>query len=102
MTNSCAVFVCAWEICGLIAKAYPYPVANFLDLPGIEDARKNKHLDVFLNDIKVGKYVQRAPQILEINEAIHRAIERVVLKGDTPKSSLDQACKEIDTALAQQ
>jgi hypothetical protein len=46
--------------------------------------------------------VQRAPQILEINEAIHRAIERVVLKGDTPKSSLDQACKEIDTALAQQ
>ena len=82
--------------------AYPYPVANFLDLPGIEDARKNKHLDVFLNDIKVGKYVQRAPQILEINEAIHRAIERVVLKGDTPKSSLDQACKEIDTALAQQ
>jgi multiple sugar transport system substrate-binding protein len=82
--------------------AYPYPAANFLDLPGIEDARKNKHLDVFLNDIKVGKYVQRAPQILEINEAIHRAIERVVLKGDTPKSSLDQACKEIDTALAQQ
>ena len=82
--------------------AYPYPAANFLDLPGIEDARKNKHLDVFLSDIKVGKYVQRSSQILEINEAIHRAIERVVLKGDVPKSSLDQACKEIDTALAQQ
>ena len=45
--------------------------------------------------------MQRSPQILEINEAIHRAMERVVLKGENPKASLDQACKEIDTALAQ-
>jgi len=81
--------------------AYPYPASNFLTLPGIEDARKTRYLDVFMQDIRGGRFVQRSPQILEINEAIHRAMERVVLKGENPKASLDQACKEIDTALAQ-
>jgi len=81
--------------------AYPYPASNFLELPGIEEARKIRYLDVFLQDVRNGRFVQRSPQILEINEAIHRAMERVVLKGENPKASLDQACKEIDTALAQ-
>ena len=81
--------------------AYPYPASNFLSLPGIEEARKTRYLDVFMQDIRNGKFVQRSPHILEINEAIHRAMERVVLKGENPKASLDQACKEIDTALAQ-
>ena len=81
--------------------AYPYPASNFLSLPGIEEARKTRYLDVFMQDVRNGRFVQRSPQILEINEAIHRAMERVVLKGENPKASLDQACKEIDTALAQ-
>lgn len=81
--------------------AYPYPASNFLALPGIEEARKTRYLDVFMQDVRNGRFVQRSPQILEINEAIHRAMERVVLKGENPKASLDQACKEIDTALAQ-
>lgn len=81
--------------------SYPYPASNFLELPGIEEARKTRYLDVFLQDVKNGRFVQRSPQILEINEAIHRATERVVLKAENPKASLDQACKEIDAALAQ-
>jgi len=81
--------------------SYPYPAAKFLELPGIEDARKTRYLDVFLQDVRNGRFVQRSPQILEINEAIHRAMERVVLKNENPKASLDQACKEIDAALAQ-
>jgi hypothetical protein len=28
-------------------------------------------------------------------------MERVVLRGENPKTSLDQACKEIDAALGQ-
>jgi len=81
--------------------SYPYPASNFLELPGIEEARKTRYLDVFLQDLKIGRFVQRSPQILELNEAIHRAMERVVLKGENPKPALDQACKEIDAALAQ-
>ena len=81
--------------------AYPYPASNFLELPGIGEARKTRYLDVFLQDVRNGRFVQRSPKILEINEAIHRAMERVVLKNENPKSSLDQACKEIDVALAQ-
>jgi hypothetical protein len=80
---------------------YPYPAANFLELPGIEEARKTRYLDVFLQGIKEGRFVQRSPKILEINDALHRAMERVVLRGENPKASLDQACKEIDAALAQ-
>jgi multiple sugar transport system substrate-binding protein len=81
--------------------SYPYPASNFLELPGIEEARKTRYLDVILQDVKNGRFMQRSPQILEISEAIHRATERVVLKGENPKASLDQACKEIDAALAQ-
>jgi hypothetical protein len=56
---------------------------------------------VFLQDVTNGRFVQRSPRLLEINEAIHRAMERVVLRNENPKVSLDQACKEIDAALAQ-
>lgn len=81
--------------------SYPYPAKNFLELPGIEEARKTRYLDVFLKDITTGRFVQRSPQLIEINDAIHRAMERVVLRAENPKSSLDQACKEINAALAQ-
>jgi multiple sugar transport system substrate-binding protein len=80
--------------------SYPYPAKNFLDLPGIDEARKTRYLDVFMKDITNGRFVERSPQILEINEAVHRAMERVVLGGEDPKKSLDQACTEIDVALA--
>jgi ABC-type glycerol-3-phosphate transport system substrate-binding protein len=80
--------------------AYPYPSKNFLELPGIDEARRTRYLDVFIKDISNGRYVQRSPMILELNEAIHRAMERVVLGGEDSKKSLDQACSEIDAALA--
>ena len=81
--------------------SYPYPSRNFLEIPGIDEARRTRYLDVFIKDISNGRYVQRSPKILELNEAIHRAMERVVLKGEDCKKSLDQACGEMDTALAQ-
>jgi ABC-type glycerol-3-phosphate transport system substrate-binding protein len=80
--------------------SYPYPSANFLQLPGMEEARKTRYLDVFVGDIKTGTYVTRSPYFIEISDAMHRAMERVVLKNEDPKTSLDQACKEIDAALA--
>jgi multiple sugar transport system substrate-binding protein len=79
--------------------SYPYPSANFLELPGMDEARKTRYLDVFIGDIKTGTYVTRTPYYLEISDAMHRAMERVVLKNEDPKASLDQACKEIDAAL---
>ena len=81
--------------------AYPYPSANFLDLPGIDEARRTNYLDVFIHDLSNGRFVQRSPQIIEISESIHRAMERVVLKNEDPKASLDQACTEIGRALAE-
>src|SRR5262245_7153411 len=80
--------------------SYPYPAANFLELPGMDEARKTRYLDVFIGDIKTGTYVTRSPYYIEISDAMHRAMERVVLKNEDPKASLDQACREIDAALA--
>jgi hypothetical protein len=56
---------------------------------------------VFIHDISIGRFIQRSPQIIEISEAIHRAMERVVLRNEDPKRSLDQACTEISRALAE-
>jgi len=66
----------------------------------MDEARKTKYLDVFIGDIKTGTYVTRSAYYIEISDAMHRAMERVVLKNEDPKASLDQACKEIDAALA--
>jgi multiple sugar transport system substrate-binding protein len=82
--------------------AYPYPSANFLKLPGLEEARKTRYLDVFVKDISTGSFATRSPQFVEIADAMHRAMERVVLKGDDEKKSLDQACADINDALKQQ
>jgi hypothetical protein len=80
--------------------SYPHPDKGFLNLPGMEEARKTRYLDVFVNDISNGRFLQRSAKILELNQAIHRAMERVVLRGEDSKKSLDRACKEIDAALA--
>ena len=79
--------------------SYPYPSANFLKLPGLEEARKTRYLDIFVKDISTGSFVTRSAQFLEIADAMHRAMERVVLKGEDEKKSLDQACADIDDAL---
>ena len=80
--------------------SYPHPDKNFLNLPGMEEARTKNYLGVFVKDISNGRFLQRSDKILELNQAIHRAMERVVLKKEDSKKSLDQACKEIDAALA--
>ena len=80
--------------------SYPFPSANFLELPGMEEARKTRYLDVFVGDIRTGVFVTRSPHFIEISDAMHRAMERVVLKKEDPKKSLDQACTDIDRALA--
>jgi ABC-type glycerol-3-phosphate transport system substrate-binding protein len=82
--------------------SYPYPIANFLQLPGLEEARKTRYLDVFVKDMSTGKFVTRSPQFLEIADAMHRAMERAVLRGEDEKKTLDQACTEINDALARQ
>ncbi len=82
--------------------SYPYPSKDFLNLPGMNEMRQTRYVDVFINDISKGRYVERSPKIIELSEAIHRAMERVVLKGEDYKKSLDQACSEINAALAKQ
>ncbi len=73
------------------------PHAGILDIPGV---RERPYIDVFVNDISSGVHLTQSPKYNEIADAMHRAMERVVLNRADPKKSLDQACKEIDRALA--
>ncbi|HEV8640430.1 MAG TPA: extracellular solute-binding protein [Methylomirabilota bacterium] len=77
--------------------AYPLPVKNFLEIPGV---RSHPYIDVFIQDMSTGRFVTRSPKFTEIADAMHRAMERVVLNRVDPKRSLDQACQEIDLALS--
>jgi len=67
--------------------------------PELEKKRALPHNSRFIKSIETGNFVTRSAHFIEIADAMHRAMERVVLKGEEPKKSLDQACKEIDTAL---
>ncbi|MBI2131797.1 MAG: extracellular solute-binding protein [Candidatus Tectomicrobia bacterium] len=79
---------------------YPNPKASFATMPGLEEAKKSHYLDIFIKSLETGNFVTRSPHFIEISDAMHRAMERVVLKGEDSKKSLDQACKEVDAALA--
>ena len=73
------------------------PRGGFLDIPGVRD---QPYIDVFVKDISTARHLTRSPKYSEIADAMHRAMERVVLKGEDSKKSLDQACRDIDRALA--
>jgi multiple sugar transport system substrate-binding protein len=72
------------------------PFRNLLDIPGV---RNHPYIDVFVHDISVGRPMTRSEKFLEIADAMHRAVQRIVLNRMDPKRSLDQACQEIDQAL---
>ena len=72
------------------------PHRGLLDIPGV---RNHPYIDVFVSDVSSARPMTRSENFLEIADAMHRAVQRVVLNRLEPKRSLDQACQEIDQAL---
>jgi ABC-type glycerol-3-phosphate transport system substrate-binding protein len=72
------------------------PQRGMLDIPGVRD---HPYIDVFVADISASQPMTRSPHFLEIADAVHRAMQRIVLNRADVKRSLDQACQEIDQAL---
>ena len=81
--------------------AYPYPSKNFLELPGMEEARRASYVDVFIHDLSNGRFVQRSPQISRSTKPSTGRWSAWSLRDEDPKASLDQACMEIERALAE-
>lgn len=73
------------------------PHRGVLEIPGV---RNHPYIDVFVGDVSAGQPMTRSPQFLEIADAMHRAVQRIVLNRVDAKRSLDQACQEIDQALS--
>jgi maltose-binding protein MalE len=68
-----------------------------LEIPGV---KQHPYIDVFVQDVSAGRPMTRSEHYLEIADAMHRAVQRIVLNRVDPKRSLDQACQEIDQALS--
>ena len=73
------------------------PVTGWFDTP---EARQVPYLDVFIRDLSIGKPMARSQQFNELQSAIARAVDRVVLDNVDPRKSLDQAAAEYERATA--
>ena len=54
--------------------------------------------DVFMHDIAIGRPLARTPHFAELQGALARMIERVILNKADPKAALDQAAAEFERA----
>ena len=54
--------------------------------------------DVFMHDIAIGRPLARTPHFAELQGALARMIERVILNKADPKAGLDQAAAEFERA----
>jgi ABC-type glycerol-3-phosphate transport system substrate-binding protein len=72
------------------------PFRGLLEIPGVRD---HPYIDTFVHDVSAARPMTRSEYYLEIADAMHRAVQRIVLNRMDPKRSLDQACQEIDQAL---
>lgn len=65
------------------------------------EARQFPFINVWLQAMGQSQFILQHPRAAEIGQAIIRAIERTVLNNADPKTSLDQAKREIDEVLRQ-
>ena len=80
----------------LTRAGYIQPRLGWFDSEG---AKNTKYLDVFLDDMEKGKYMVRTTKFQEVGIAMHKAIQRCIMEGQDPKTSLGLAKDEIDQAL---
>jgi len=79
----------------MTAARYLQPVKGWYETPA---AKQVPFLAVFVHDLSVGRPVARSTNYLELQSALQRMIDRVVLNGADPKQSLDQAAAEFERA----
>jgi hypothetical protein len=58
-------------------------------------ARQVPFLPVFIHDLSVGRPLARTPHYVELQAALARMIDRVVLSNADPRQALDQAAEEF-------
>ncbi len=73
------------------------PVKGWYDAP---EAKQVPYLDVFVKDLSLGKVLARTEHYNELQSALARAIERIILQNADPKQSLDQAAEEYSRAAS--
>jgi multiple sugar transport system substrate-binding protein len=71
------------------------PVKGWYETPEVKQV---PFLDVFINDLAIGKPYPRTESYNELQGVIARATERVILENANPKASLDQAADEFERA----
>ena len=59
------------------------------------------HVDEVVKAKDTGKFLPRTPVWSELAEAMHRAVQKIVLTGADIKGTLDEAAAEVDRATAE-
>jgi ABC-type glycerol-3-phosphate transport system substrate-binding protein len=93
-----------------VHKAWSSDPKTYLDRTGLlqptktfvtsDDFKKVEHLNVFLEDAIGTPFNPQHNSSIEIGSALTRAMERITQEKADPKTSLDQAKKEIDDIIA--
>ena len=73
------------------------PVKGWTETP---EAKHVPYLNVFINDLSIARPMARSQNFIELQSAIARAVDRVVLDNVDPKQSLNQAAAEYERAIA--
>jgi multiple sugar transport system substrate-binding protein len=76
---------------------YLQPVKGWYETPA---ARQTPFLDVFIHDLSVGRPMAQTHHYAELQSALARMIDRVILNNADPKRALDQAAEEYTRAAA--
>ena len=73
------------------------PVKGWTDTA---EAKQVPYLSVFIHDLSIARPMARSQHFVELQSAIARAVDRVVLDNVDPKQSLDQAAADYTRAIA--
>jgi multiple sugar transport system substrate-binding protein len=76
---------------------YLQPVKGWYETPA---ARQTPFLDVFIHDLSVGRPMAQTHHYAELQSALARMIDRVILNNADPKQALGQAAEEYTRAAA--
>ncbi len=65
------------------------------------DVRSFRNVETIIAAKDIGAFLPRTPVWNELADAMHRAVQKVMLANGDPKQALDEAAAEVDRATAE-
>jgi multiple sugar transport system substrate-binding protein len=79
----------------------PFTLARKSGWTDHPEVRSTPNIDAIIKSKDTGVFLPRTPVWAELADAMHRAVQRVLLANGDPKQALDEAAAEVDRATAE-